>query len=144
MKKKDCWKKCSRDGPKLRIECFPCLEKQLDAALKEVERLKKEGAENYEAGREAGVEDGYDRGCDASSAEFEIVIAEATAEIERLRKQTNDPILGQEAICPDGLGRVVEFNLIRPNKWIRIETYINDRSCSWDIDNVELINPKTK
>ncbi len=85
---------------KNQMECdhpIGCFNEQIEAcafcdALAEIERLRKEADENYEAGREAGVEDGYDRGCDASSAEFEIVIAEATAEIERLKNKISDAI----------------------------------------------------
>ena len=51
------------------------------------------------------------------------------------------PIIGQEAICPDGLGRVIEFEDNFPRQWIRISTYVNDRQCKWDFCNVELINP---
>lgn len=53
----------------------------------------------------------------------------------------NTPIIGQEAICPDGLGRVVDFNDRFPNEWILVETYINNRGCKWSPKNVELINP---
>lgn len=52
------------------------------------------------------------------------------------------PILGQEAICPDGLGRVVEFRDEFPHQWIRVSSYINDRKCQWAPTNVELIDPR--
>lgn len=50
------------------------------------------------------------------------------------------PIIGQEAICPDGLGRVVSFSngTVGISK-IVVKTYIDDRSCNWDSRNVELI-----
>lgn len=51
-------------------------------------------------------------------------------------------IIGQEAICPDGLGRVIAFNFDNPNNYIQVSTYINDRQCKWDKNNVELINPR--
>lgn len=51
-----------------------------------------------------------------------------------------DPILGQEAICPDGLGRVSEIEPLFGG--IRIDTYINNRGCVWDPKNVELIDPR--
>lgn len=51
-------------------------------------------------------------------------------------------IIGQEAICPDGLGRVVGYNVDFPYTWIKVSTYINDRCCEWDVDNVELIDPR--
>ena len=47
------------------------------------------------------------------------------------------PIIGQEAICPDGLGRVASFDDDVKN--IKVRTYVDDRSCSWDANNVELI-----
>lgn len=56
-------------------------------------------------------------------------------------RERNAPVIGQEAICPDGLGRVV---LVQdgPGGWIRIDTYIGNQSCHWDPDNVELIDPR--
>jgi len=51
-------------------------------------------------------------------------------------------ILGQECICPDGLGRVIDYDLNMPNNYIQVETYVNNRGCKWDQDNVELINPR--
>ena len=54
-------------------------------------------------------------------------------------------ILGQEAICPDGLGRVCNFKEKRNGvEWIQVETYFKDRSCCWDVKNVELIDPRNK
>ena len=52
------------------------------------------------------------------------------------------PILGQEAICPDGLGRVVEFKDEFPHQWIKVSTYVNDRQRQWAPTNVELIDPR--
>ena len=49
-------------------------------------------------------------------------------------------ILGQEVICPDGLGRVAAFNFAPPNNWVQVQTYINDRQCKWDIKNVTLVD----
>lgn len=51
----------------------------------------------------------------------------------------NKPIIGQEAICPDGLGRVIAFDFDSPNKQIIVSTYIKDRKCCWSADNVKLI-----
>lgn len=51
------------------------------------------------------------------------------------------PIVGQEAICPDGLGRVIAYNNVMPNSWVQVQTYVNDRSCKWDFKNVVLIEP---
>ena len=52
------------------------------------------------------------------------------------------PIIGQEAICPDGLGRVIAYDLDIPNSWVQVSTYFYDRQCKWDKDNVELIDPR--
>jgi len=54
-------------------------------------------------------------------------------------KTDNLPIIGQEAICPDGLGRVVSFNSRFPKEMIKIQTYINNRGCEWAPHNVTLI-----
>lgn len=51
-------------------------------------------------------------------------------------------IIGQEAICPDGLGRVAAFNLTMPHNWIQVNTYFNNRGCKWGSENVKLINPQ--
>ena len=54
-------------------------------------------------------------------------------------------IIGQEAVCPDGLGRVVKFELWndKPHT-ITVKTYIDDRSCDWGAHNVKLIDPHCK
>jgi hypothetical protein len=52
------------------------------------------------------------------------------------------PIIGQEAICPDGLGRVVAFKSGFPSEWIKIDTYVDNRGCEWAPHNVELIDPR--
>lgn len=49
------------------------------------------------------------------------------------------PILGQEAICPDGLGRVKAFKDDFPHQWIQVATYVNNRECKWDYRNVQLL-----
>ncbi len=49
------------------------------------------------------------------------------------------PIIGQEAICPDGMGRVIAFNDDFPEQWIQIQTYVSDRSCKWAPHNVEYV-----
>lgn len=49
------------------------------------------------------------------------------------------PIIGQEAVCPGGLGRVVAFMDDFPNQWIQVDTYVNNRSCRWDPSNVRLV-----
>lgn len=51
-------------------------------------------------------------------------------------------IIGQEAICPDGLGRVMAYSDRFPFNWIQVSTYINDRQCKWAIENVDLIDPR--
>jgi hypothetical protein len=50
-----------------------------------------------------------------------------------------NPIIGQEAVCPDGLGRVTGFADRFPEQWIRVETYINSRGCKWAPHNVKLV-----
>lgn len=52
------------------------------------------------------------------------------------------PVLGQEAICPDGLGRVVAFLDDFPRQWVQVSTYVRDRQCKWDPRNVELLSPR--
>jgi len=49
------------------------------------------------------------------------------------------PVIGQEAVCPDGLGRVVGFDWTSPNSWVQVSTYINNRSCKWDSKNVYIV-----
>ena len=49
------------------------------------------------------------------------------------------PIIGQEAICPDGLGRVSDFNFNSSNEWIEVSTYYRNRLCHWSPDNITLI-----
>ena len=54
------------------------------------------------------------------------------------------PIIGQEAICPDGLGRVTAFKDSFPDMWIQVSTYVNDRGCRWAPENVKLVKiPET-
>ena len=53
------------------------------------------------------------------------------------------PIIGQEAICPDGLGRVKsvsDFN--ETSQWLLVETYFCSRDCKGAPHNVELIDPR--
>jgi hypothetical protein len=52
------------------------------------------------------------------------------------------PIIGQEAICPDGLGRVSAFEDRFPHEYIKVDTYVNNRGCEWAPHNVELIDPR--
>lgn len=48
-------------------------------------------------------------------------------------------IIGQEAVCPDGLGRVSHYSFAYPDNYIQVETYFNNRDCKWDPINVTLI-----
>ncbi len=62
-------------------------------------------------------------------------------------KEDIKPIKGQEAICPDGLGRVKEWGYAVARvdnewNWVRVDTYIDNRGCKWDRHNVELIDPR--
>lgn len=45
------------------------------------------------------------------------------------------PTIGQEAICPDGLGRVVDFG----TDYIRVSTYVDDHRRVWSWDDVTLV-----
>lgn len=54
------------------------------------------------------------------------------------------PIIGQEVICPDGLGRVIAYLDRFPNQWIQVSTYVDDRRCKWSPDKVELIDPRKR
>ena len=49
------------------------------------------------------------------------------------------PIIGQEAVCPDGLGRVTAFKDDFPFQWIQVATYANNRDCQWAPGNVKLV-----
>ena len=49
------------------------------------------------------------------------------------------PIIGQEVICPDGLGRVIDFDCTFPFEFIQVATYSNNRECKWAPSNVTLI-----
>jgi hypothetical protein len=52
----------------------------------------------------------------------------------------NGPILGQECVCPDGVGRIKEIKVepCGPASLV-VETYFEDRSCCWAAHNVKLI-----
>ena len=50
-------------------------------------------------------------------------------------------IIGQEAVCPDGLGRVVAYRDEPSERWIQVDTYVKNRGCRWDVENVTLISP---
>lgn len=54
-------------------------------------------------------------------------------------KTFDHPVIGQEAICPDGLGRVVDYLDQFPFQWIQVETYVNNRGCKWDPNNIKLV-----
>jgi len=49
------------------------------------------------------------------------------------------PIIGQEAVCPDGLGRVTAFQDTRKGQWIKVATYVANRECEWAPHNVKLV-----
>jgi len=49
------------------------------------------------------------------------------------------PVIGQEAVCSDGLGRVVAFCDRFPEQWIQVSTYVKDRGCKWAPHNVRLV-----
>jgi hypothetical protein len=50
------------------------------------------------------------------------------------------PIIGQEVICPDGLGRIREVVSGAANSYqIRVDTYVNNMACKWASTNVEYL-----
>jgi hypothetical protein len=49
------------------------------------------------------------------------------------------PIIGQEAVCPDGLGRVRAFQDDFPTCWVQVDTYVENRGCKWAPENVSLV-----
>lgn len=53
-----------------------------------------------------------------------------------------NPIIGQEVVCPDGLGRVVDFKNDFPDQWIQVSTYVRDRECKWSPTNVQFVEIK--
>ncbi|NVZ11252.1 hypothetical protein HW932_18540 [Allochromatium humboldtianum] len=81
-------------------------------------------------------------GEDASPAMILAAVRDMAALNGDRKKQpavSTKPILGQEAICRDGLGRVIAFCDEFPHQWIQVSTYVNDRQCKWDPGNVTLI-----
>lgn len=50
------------------------------------------------------------------------------------------PVIGQEAITPDGLGRVTAYVDRFPEQWVQVSTYVRDRQCKWSPDNVQLVD----
>ena len=48
-------------------------------------------------------------------------------------------VIGQEAICPRGLGRITEFQLNNfPHNYVRVSTYIKDYNSKYDPCNVKI------
>lgn len=56
-----------------------------------------------------------------------------------MKNTLNGIVKGQEAICPDGLGRVIDFSDRFPHTFIQVSTYVDDRGCKWSPDNVTLV-----
>lgn len=51
-----------------------------------------------------------------------------------------NPVIGQEVICPDGLGRIKEIREgICDTYKIVVSTYIKNRDCAWASTNVQLL-----
>ena len=49
-------------------------------------------------------------------------------------------VVGQECICTDGLGRVVDWKYFcSAISRVKVDTYVNNRSCWWDAHNVTLL-----
>ena len=59
------------------------------------------------------------------------------------------PVIGQECICPDGVGRISKIIQCKMymnfplEGTIQVETYFNNRSCHWDAKNITLIKLNT-
>lgn len=48
--------------------------------------------------------------------------------------------LGQECVCPDGVGRIVEFIKGAADAlYIKVDTYVENRGCDWHEINVRPI-----
>lgn len=56
------------------------------------------------------------------------------------REELKQIIIGQECVCPDGLGRIfkVEHGVCESAR-IYVATYFADRGCGWDYRNVSLV-----
>lgn len=50
-----------------------------------------------------------------------------------------DIVIGQEAICGDGLGRVAEVGTVFPHQFIKVDTYVKNRGCKWAPHNVKVL-----
>lgn len=50
-------------------------------------------------------------------------------------------VIGQECVCPDGLGRVAKVTRYQAGGGgtIYVDTYFNNRLCGWDSRNVRLV-----
>ena len=89
--------------------------------------------------------------CPKCGYDFDVKISPKLQEdLEKLtpkkvpRKQEK-PVIGQEAICPDGLGRVVAYDTTSSLRtYIQVDTYVKNRSCEWAPHNVKLINPTSQ
>ena len=51
----------------------------------------------------------------------------------------SEVIKGKEVVCPDGLGRISDYNLKFPNIWIQVNTYFDNRGCKWDPKNIKVL-----
>ena len=80
-------------------------------------------------------------------------LSKSSHKIHHIRPENNasntlNVIIGQEAICSDGLGRVAAVGPVSrcggktEYSWIEVETYYHNRSCQWAPHNVELIDPR--
>ena len=49
------------------------------------------------------------------------------------------PVIGQEAVCPRGLGRVVAYVDAFPRQFIKVKEYINPVEAEWAPHNVQLV-----
>ena len=55
-----------------------------------------------------------------------------------------EPIIGQECICHDGLGRVRDYSDKGTVRFIQVDTIYKNNSSKWAPESVELIDPRQK
>lgn len=49
------------------------------------------------------------------------------------------PIIGQKAVCPDGLGMVTAFKDKFPEQWIEVTTFVGNFVKRYSPNNVRLV-----
>lgn len=77
-----------------------------------------------------------------STSDVNSLLPEGFEVVEEVSFKNALIVVGQEAMCPDGLGRVRAFSKKFPNEFVQIDTYVDNRSCRWSPDNIQLIPVK--